>query len=85
VTKPLTRLMQQAIEKIGDAWGPYPVGVYCRTLDAMQKRGLIECRFVKEGNGTWTIDEVNVANMRHLWVLRDRLGFAWRFAEGQTL
>jgi hypothetical protein len=31
-----------------------------------------------------TIDEVNVANMRHLWVLRDRLGFAWRFAKGQS-
>ena len=23
-------------------------------------------------------DVVNVANMRHLWVLRDRLAFAWR-------
>lgn len=23
-------------------------------------------------------DEVNVANMRHLWVLRDKLAFAWR-------
>lgn len=23
-------------------------------------------------------DEVNVANMRHLWVLRDPLSFAWR-------
>lgn len=23
-------------------------------------------------------DEVNVANMRHLWVLREKLAFAWR-------
>jgi hypothetical protein len=29
-------------------------------------------------------DVVNVANMRHLWVLRDRLPFAWRGGKGHV-
>lgn len=45
----LTPLMQEAFSRIGQDWGPYPAGVYVRTLEAMKKRGVIEERLHKDG------------------------------------
>jgi hypothetical protein len=49
--KPLTRLMQQAFDKLADEWRPFPHGVYCKTLDAMVKRGVLEERHAKLESG----------------------------------
>lgn len=46
----MTPRMQQAFDRIGDHWGPYPGDAYVRTLDAMKKRGLIEERFLQDPN-----------------------------------
>ena len=70
----LVRLSINRTSMHGDRWSD---GISWEELQRIKA----ECGYAEmdavEVYPTWR-DEVNVANMRHLWVLRDPLPFAWR-------